>query len=79
MYKNLRGEKDVCLESHSSLFISFSKTCTFKDVDHLNPLEKNDHDARLKDALLYLPQSVLTFPDVVDETRVCQGMMGALY
>ena len=41
------------LSLKSSLFISFSKTCTFKDVDHSNPLEKNGHDARLKDALLY--------------------------
>ena len=63
-------------------FISYiSKTCTFKDKNHLNPLEKNGHDARLKDALLYSEKKrycILTFRDVVDETRVCQGMM-ALY
>ena len=53
LYKNLTREKDVSVEPHSSLFISFSKTCTFKDVDHLNPLEKNDYDARSKDTLLY--------------------------
>ena len=26
-------------------------------MDHLNPLEKNGHDARLKDILLYLGRS----------------------
>ena len=36
----MTGEKDVCVEPHSSLLISFCKTCTFKDVDKLNALEK---------------------------------------
>ena len=48
------GRKDVCVEPHSSLSIFFSKTCTIKDLDHLNPLKKDGHDARLKNAQLYL-------------------------
>ena len=39
--------------SQFTFYLFFSETCTFRDVDHLNPLEKNGHDARLKDALQY--------------------------
>ena len=68
MYKNLRGEKDVCVEHHSTLFISLSKTCTFKDVDYLNLLEKNGYDVRLKDTLLYsllYPVIYLLYPGLI--------------
>ena len=47
------GRNDAYGEPHSSLFISFSKPCTSKDFGLLHPLENNNHDACLKNTLLY--------------------------
>ena len=45
----------VCIKLNSSFFLSLiSEICRFKHLHLLNLLEKNHHDVRLKNTLLYL-------------------------